>query len=244
MCNYLHSYLHIYFRVLTKDRMLLYRHAVRCPSAMQIFLNFNPIYWCFAPKRLTEATVEDEKNPTLPASLIQLDPIHSIAIASKDRNARKTTETTRSDESVRLSMRHLPPVPNGYRFSIQQRAKQFQYFKQQHDLNHKQNPVIDLFNATVIAVVPEDCSETVRRFVEALFITHTQPKLNTSGRLVTDLLNSHTDNRDRIDIPYHLAEGCSPTSNIAIEIQQMDRDEWCLDLIFPHHREYMTQNQQ
>lgn len=221
--------------------MLLYKHAVRCPSAMQIFLNFNPIYWCFAPQRLLEAEIEDKKNPTLPSSLIQLDSVHPIAIASKDRHARKATETTRSDENVRLYMRHLPPVPNGYKFSIQQRAQQFQYFKQQHDLIHKQNPVMDLFNTTVIAVLPEDCSETVRRFIETLFITHTEAKLNTSGRLVTDLNN---DDRDRIDIPYHLAEGCSPTSDIAIEIQLMDRDEWCLDLIFPHHRQYMTSDQQ
>lgn len=132
--------------------MLLYRHVTRCPSAMQIFLNFNPIYWCFAPLRYTEVEIESQSNLTLPSSLILLDPVFPTSIASKDRNAIMATATTRSDESVRSCMRNLPPVPNGYKFSLQQRAQQFQYFKQKHDLTHQQNPCMDLFNAAVIAV--------------------------------------------------------------------------------------------
>ena len=62
------------------------------------------------------------------------------------------TETTRSDETVRSYMRNLPPVPPGYDFTIQQRAQQFQYFKNRHDLTDQQNPVMDLFNVDVIAV--------------------------------------------------------------------------------------------
>ena len=72
--------------------------------------------------------------------------------------------------------------------------------------------------------------------MEALFITHPEAKLSRSGRFVPSL---NTDDQGRVDIPYHLAEGCSPTSEIAIEIQLMDREEWCFDLIFPHHRPYM-----
>jgi hypothetical protein len=49
-------------------------------------------------------------------------------------------------------MRNLPPVPPGYKFSIQQRAKQFLYFKHQQDINHKQNPTMDLFNVAIVAV--------------------------------------------------------------------------------------------
>jgi len=132
--------------------MLLYRHAVRCPAAMQIFLNFNPIYWCFAPLRSVEAEVQNKTNPTLPSSLIFLDSNYLTSIASKDRYAIMGTSTTRSDESVRSCMRSLPPVPRGYDFSIQQRAQQFQYFKQTHDFSHRQNPCMDLFNAAVVAV--------------------------------------------------------------------------------------------
>ena len=100
--------------------MLLYRHAVRCPTAMQIFLNFNSIYWCFAPHTETEVEVQNEWHPTLPSSLRLLDSIHPTSIGSKDRNAIMATETTRSDETVRSYMRNLPPVPPGYDFTIQQ----------------------------------------------------------------------------------------------------------------------------
>jgi len=82
----------------------------------------------------------------------------------------------------------------------------------------------------------------VRRFVESLFITHTEAKLNTSGRLVPRVYDS--DEIDRMNIRYDLAKGCSPTSQIVIDIQLEDREEWCLDLIFPHHRKYMHLEEQ
>ena len=132
--------------------MVLYRHTVRCPSAMQIFLNFNPIYWCFVPLRHGEVEIQDQNNPTLPQGLTLLDSFYPTSIASKDRNAIMATQTTRSDESVRSCIRNLPSIPQGYEFSIQQRAQQFQYFKQKHDLTHVQNPTLDLYNAAVIAV--------------------------------------------------------------------------------------------
>ena len=141
-----------YFRTLTKDRIILYRHTVRCPSAMQIFLNFNPIYWCFVPLRHIETEIQDRNNPTLPTGLILLDSVYPTSIASKDRNTIMATQITRSDESVRSCIRNLPSIPQGYEFSIQQRAQQFQYFKQKHDLTHVQNPTLDLYNAAVIAV--------------------------------------------------------------------------------------------
>ena len=132
--------------------MILYKHAVRCPRAMQIFLNFNPSYWCFAPLRLTEVEVQNERNPTLSHSLIRLDSHLPTSIGSKDKNARVETKCTRSDERVRSYMRHLPPIPGGYNFSIQQRVEQFQYFKHRHDIVHRQNSSMDLFYADIIAV--------------------------------------------------------------------------------------------
>ena len=139
-------------RTLVKDRMLLYRHAVRCPLAMQIFLNFNPIYWCFVPMASMDVALENRTNTFLPASLILLDSDNPTSIGSKDRHAIPATSNTRSDEAVRSCMRHLPPVLSGYDFSIQQRAKQFLYFKNQHDITHHQNPIMDLFNVAILAV--------------------------------------------------------------------------------------------
>jgi hypothetical protein len=39
------------------------------------------------------------------------------------------------------------------------------------------------FFFVVASVVPDDCSYELRRFIEALFITHAETKMNTIGRL-------------------------------------------------------------
>jgi hypothetical protein len=96
--------------------------------------------------------VQNRRNAVLPSSLILLDSVIPISIGSKDRHEIRATANTRSDETVRSCMRNLPPMPASYNFSIQQRVKQFQYFKNQHDITHQQNPTMDLFNVAIIAV--------------------------------------------------------------------------------------------
>lgn len=196
----------------------------------------------------SDVALENRTNSVLPSSLILLDPIHPTSIGSKDRRAiPATSNTTRSDEAVRSCMRHLPPVPPGYDFSIQQRVKQFLYFKNQYDINHYQNPAMDLFNVAILAVckscpllivvslytpllVPDDASEAVRRFVEALFITHAETKLNTSGRLL------HLDDADDDSYTAENHKDNPNDDSILREKQVLDREEWCLNLVFPHQR--------
>lgn len=84
-------------------------------------------------------------------------------------------------------------------------------------------------------LVPEDASEPVRRFVEALFIIHTESKLNTSGRLVISPLNNN-NNYNNSQNNLSIIAASSIASQLSLELQLLDREEWCLDLIFPHHR--------
>ena len=138
-------------RTLVKDRMLLYRHAARCPCTIQIFLDFNPSYACFIPITDAEAT-QKNRNFVLPASLILHDAINPSSIGSKHREAIPTTATTRSDETVRSCIRNIPAVPSGYAFSMKQRVQQFQYFKAKRDSQLNQNKLVDLFNVATVAV--------------------------------------------------------------------------------------------
>ena len=63
-------------------------------------------------------------------------------------------------------------------------------------------------------LVPTDASVAVRRFVEALFITHAETKLNTSGQLLHE---EHDDTDDNSGNVYPMsAEG-----------RIRDRGEWC-----------------
>ena len=214
--------------------MHLYKHAARCPSVIQRFISFNPIYECFIP--ISEHKAEQQNQDySIPPSLILLDNIYPTSIASVNRKDIPKTSKIRSDEEVRSCMRKLPPVPNGYTFSIPQRIKQFQYFKEKLDKNTKQNELVDLFNATIIAVckhlisnyttyfsfilVPDDATKTVRQFVESLFITHAETRLNTSGRLVCD---DDTNNNNNVNI-HHI--------HMNREAWIIDRGEWCRDVI-------------
>jgi len=46
-------------------------------------------------------------------------------------------------------------------------------------------------------LVPENCSHELRQFIEALFITHTETKMNTTGRLTHRGAWPSFDNSDR-----------------------------------------------
>ena len=118
---------------------------------MQIFLNFNTAYACFVPVPMVEAA-RHNRTHVLPTSLVLLDSDNPTAIGSKDRQAVSGSAQTRSDEAVRSQMRNIPPVPHGYAFSTRQRVQQFQYFKNQLDLNAKQDDTVDLFNASIVAI--------------------------------------------------------------------------------------------
>ncbi len=58
-----------------------------------------------------------------------------------------------------------------------------------------------LFNLTIyfFNLVPVDATEIVRKFVESLFITHTEANLNTSGRLLSSENNNNNNNNDNND---------------------------------------------
>ncbi|CAF1164515.1 unnamed protein product [Adineta ricciae] len=206
-----------------KDRMRLYRHATRCPHAMQLFVSYNPIYSCFIPVAVNEA-IRQNRTYILPPSMIVHDKIQPTSIGTRNRHHRRATSTTRSDEAARSCMRNLPPSPTGYTFSIRQRIEQFQYFKQQSDIHIKPNQSNNLFNSTIIAVLPTDAVDIVRRFVEALFITHTEANLNIAGRLF--------NNRQTSDA-YKLTTNLSSHAEIQMSMEEQieDRGNWCHNLL-------------
>ncbi|CAF5010512.1 unnamed protein product, partial [Rotaria socialis] len=48
---------------------------------------------------------------------------------------------------------------------------------------HSLNNHFDLYEAQIIAVLPDNTSNALRRFIESLFITHAETKSNTFGHL-------------------------------------------------------------
>jgi hypothetical protein len=72
---------------------------------------------------------------------------------------------------------------------------------------------------SLYCIVPHDASHTVRRFVESLFITHTEAKLNTSGHLLQQQDESNTSNY---------------VHPMSYEAKIIDRGNWCHNLVFRH----------
>lgn len=40
------------------NKMRLYQHLAQCPVALRVFLDYNPIYWCFVPFLWEDALAE------------------------------------------------------------------------------------------------------------------------------------------------------------------------------------------
>ncbi|CAF1426396.1 unnamed protein product [Adineta steineri] len=155
----------------SKDDMRLYRHSTECPSAIQMFLDENPIYWRFIPFS------NDEVN--------QID--QSIAMASRDILDK---DDLRKDKEIQKMLTNLPAPPPNYGFSQRQYHQQYSFFQTRKDQKTLFNKELDLYNAKIIAVLPEDASPVLRRVIEALFITHAETKLNSTGHLVS---RNHTN---------------------------------------------------
>ena len=120
-------------RVLSKDRMKLYQHSVRCSTAIQIFLDANPQYWRFVPMTMAESTQSNQAS--MESSLLPND----------------MTPSTRTREECLQAVNALPPPPSGLTFSNRQVFLQTQFFLQKRD-QHLPNVHIDLYDATIVAV--------------------------------------------------------------------------------------------
>ncbi|CAF4405454.1 unnamed protein product, partial [Rotaria magnacalcarata] len=75
----------------------------------------------------------------------------------------------RSREDCKLYVASVPKPPQDYTFSNRQQALQLLYFYKKRDKTLP-NQLIDLYNATVVAILPESCSKMFRFTIESLFI--------------------------------------------------------------------------
>ena len=113
--------------------MKLYQHSVRCPVAMQIFLDANPQYWRFVPMSMEESKRPEQQTIQRPNLADELD-FH-----------------LRSKEDSFICVEAIPKPPTGYTFSNRQLLLQTQYFHKKCD-QILPNQDIDLYNATIVAV--------------------------------------------------------------------------------------------
>ncbi|CAF1439543.1 unnamed protein product [Rotaria sordida] len=151
--------------ILAKDRMRLYQHSAQCPIALQIFLDANPQYWCFIPMQIEEAQTSEEQ------------------IIERANLSNQADLNRRSKHETHIYVESIPKPPNTYVFSNRQIELQSEYFHYKKD-KILPNRDIDLYNATIVALLPETCTEMFRLLIESLFITHAETKLNSIGNIL------------------------------------------------------------
>lgn len=115
--------------------MKLYQHSVRCPVAVQLFLDAHPRYWRFVPMTIDESERECER-------IIE----QSVFSDALEWNQRSNDECLLYMESV-----PKPSHSSGLVFSRRQSMLQMQYFHNKRDLDLP-SADIDLYEASIATV--------------------------------------------------------------------------------------------
>ena len=130
--------------------MRLYRHSTLCETAMQMFLECNPQYWCCVPMKDTDANNADRVYAQIATTRNCMNNVYLADDSTEDQSS-TIAPLMRTDEETKWYVDNLPLPPNGYRFSSRQRNEQYLFFKNKQDLN-KPSPHLDLYNATIVFV--------------------------------------------------------------------------------------------
>ena len=126
------------------NKMRLYQHSARCSVALRSFLDCNPDYWCFIPMLWHDAHAENvatfPERSTYRPDDHEMDNVVAMGVIGNHR--------------VAHCLDHVPAAPAAYKFSYEQRRKQYSFFEAFLSSNIDQMPysAIDLYKMAIIAV--------------------------------------------------------------------------------------------
>ena len=122
--------------------MRLYQHSARCPVALRLFLECNPIYWPFIPlhrsEELVETTVSSDGSSATDIALAYLTSTSAVHI-----------------DRVGDYLDRVPLPPRNHVFSFRQLHKQaifFQQFLSCPLINELMYTPLNLYKVSIIAV--------------------------------------------------------------------------------------------
>lgn len=134
--------------------MWLYRQTTQC----------HPEYWCLILMKSKDVEQENITHSTT-----------TIPIAS-DRSPLQYDLTK--------CLQNIPKPPDNYPFSLHQGKEQCHTFLHAK-IDPEKPPTLNavLYHMAIVAVLPNSCSTLLQYFIESLFITHAECKLNEIGHL-------------------------------------------------------------
>ncbi|CAF4999167.1 unnamed protein product, partial [Rotaria socialis] len=154
-------------RHLIVRKMRLYQHSAHCSVAVQLFLEHNPVYWCFIPRPRKDVEQENEFYAR-------------IVLATGSEFVYVLPKRTNQEKKVARLLTGISFPPPERHFSSAQIQKQRLFFDRHLLSPVDQLPYVetDLYKMKIIAVLPTDESVILRYLIETLFIIHGETKLN------------------------------------------------------------------
>ncbi|CAF4547086.1 unnamed protein product, partial [Rotaria sp. Silwood2] len=168
------------FLFCTISDSLLYEHITQCPTILERFLQVNPQYYCFIPM-LLEHVIQNN-------FLININDFTTNSFSSSSTSCTinlSTGESVENEQPIHLIndeinqyITKLPKLSKNTVFTSNQRKLQRNFF---HQCISKQEVIVkssDLYNITLLCVLPEYASCRLRTVIQALYILHVEPRLN------------------------------------------------------------------
>ncbi|CAF1382322.1 unnamed protein product [Adineta steineri] len=177
---------------ISESHTKLYQHAIQCPVTIEMFLKIHPRYWCFVPMTREQAIIDDMNLTSTERNLlVQYQMSHS------EYNVQENSCNTyqRSDNNASWCMNNGPSAPLNYQFSLRQKLDQWEFFRDRSDIFTSR--YINLYNPTIVMALPDNSSDEMRHLIQALLVSHAEPKLNrTINDSILTSANSNNNNNN------------------------------------------------
>ncbi|CAF3554163.1 unnamed protein product [Adineta steineri] len=168
----------------------LYQHSIECLATIERFLACHPRYWCFVPMTKEQAIIDDINLTSTERNLLA-----QYQMSHSKYNVQDSSNNTyiRSDHNASWCMNNIPSPPSNYQFSLRQKLDQREFFRNRFDLFTSR--YVNLYNSAIVMALPDNSSDEMRHLIQALLVTHAEPKLNkTINDSILTIANSNNNN--------------------------------------------------
>ncbi|CAF1566031.1 unnamed protein product [Adineta steineri] len=138
-----------------------------------MFLACHLRYWCFVPMTKEQAIIDDINLTSTERNLLAE---HQMSYSEYNTHETNTNSFQRSDNNASWCMNNIPSPPLNYQFSLRQKLEQWNFFQDRSDIFTSR--YINLYNPTIVMALPDNSSYEMRHLIQALLVTHAEPKLN------------------------------------------------------------------
>ncbi|CAF4131164.1 unnamed protein product [Adineta steineri] len=177
--------------IISESDTKLYQHSIECLTTIKIFLACHPRYWCFVPMTSEQATIDDTNITSIERSILAAYQTSHSEYNSYEKSNNPYQRTT---TNVAWCMNNLPSPPPSYQYSLRQKLEQLNFFRNR--LDFLTSRFLNLYNTTIVMVLPESASDEMGHLIQALLVTYAEPTLNRTVHDTNDRISTSTNIND------------------------------------------------